>query len=921
MKLDRLELTGFGKFVDKVVELGPGLNLIYGPNESGKSTLQNFVRGMLFGFKKSGNRRSYDEALQRFQPWLADKYQGVMEYTLGDRTYRIERNFTPEGERVRVLDGATWQDITADFPMDRRKEVLFAEEHLGMNQVVFDNTVCVRQLQSRSSDQLAGEIRAKLVNLVSAGEEDISLQQALKVLDEELRKLGQSERAGKTALGLAAAKVEELERARQAALEVYGEIRAAEENCRVLQDDLLELEQVRQHLLRQDAAAEAGEIKGTLARVGAYDRKIAAAVSALKDGYREVPLAEKDNLLLALERQSMAGAREQELAEKAGILANKLEHERQILANFELFAAFDQESVVAVENSFTRLDEAAQQAEMLEQKRAELVNLRRVGDEQFAALAGCDRLGQAGEAEVDRLEEEINTLTLQRWPYESERLKLNAANLAERLKLKTVYAVLSLALGTLLGIVLGITVHWSLGFLSLAGVLFALALWPGIGQDKRKLKDVRRRLEEAGRGEEASGQELKEKKERLQALLAEAGVASARELKEKMRQLALAKHSRQTVLLELVEVENNLDKLRQRVQHEARELAGRFLAPAGIVTPGQRVSREDIEHFRGGVNTYLELKARQRDLWRQEESLAGEREKVKAELETVSSTVQRILGAAGVTAPAEFLAAYESNLHLAELEKSLAGLKLARAEVLGSQSVALLEDKLARLEMALGQEAEPEVRKREEIKEELRSIEEKIQETKELIANLQGIIETRLQGVNNLANIEAELLEAWGLKEQVIRRKKALELAHRTILQVSQEVQREFAPLVNSHIANTISLVTGGRYVSGRVDHDLNLKVVVPETGEVKDVGQLSMGTVDQFYFALRLALMELIGAKFPMILDEPFAQYDDRRLETALRVVLELASKHQALLFSCHRRELETLARIAPDQYTVINL
>ncbi len=921
MKLDRLELTWFGKFADRAVELGPGLNLIYGPNESGKSTLQNFVRGMLFGFKKSGNRRSYDEALERFQPWRGDKYLGVLEYTLGDRPYRIERNFAPEGERVRVLDGSTWQDITANFPMDRRKEVLFAEEHLGMNQVVFDNTVCVRQLQSRSSADLAGEIRAKLVNLVSTGEEDISLQQALRVLEEELRQLGQSERAGKTPLGQAAAKVEELERTRQATLEVYGEIRAAEENCQVLQEDLQELEQARQRLQREDAAAEAAEIKGTLARVEAYDRKISELALALKDGYQDFPLADKENLALALERQGLAAGREQELAEKAEVLAKRLEQQRQILANFEAFAAFDQESVVAVENSFTRLDEAAQQAELLEQKRGELVKRRRVNDEQFSALAGCARLGQAGEAEVDSLEEEISSLTLERWPYDSERLKLNEANLAQRLRLRTVYAVLSLALGALLGVVLGKNVNWRLGFLPLAGVLLALGFWPGIRQDKHKLKDVRKRLEDSGRGAAASEQELKEKQERLQALLAEAGVGSTRELGEKMRQLALVQHSRQTVLLELVEVENSLDKLRQKVHHEARELAGRFLVPAGIAIPGQSISRDDIEQFRGGVSTYLELKAREMDLLRQEEGLTGEREKARVEVKTLVAAVQRILNAAGVSSPAEFLSAYEANLQLAEVEKSMAGLKLARAEVLGPLKVETLEEKLRRLQAGLGRGLEASDRSREEIRDELRSTEEKIQETKELIANLQGIIETRLQGVSNLAEIEAELMEAWRRKKQVIRRKKALELARQTILQVSQEVQQEFAPLVNRHMANTVSRVTGGRYVSGKVDHELNLKVVVPETGEVKDVGLLSLGTVDQFYFALRLALMELIGAKFPLILDEPFAQYDDGRLESALRVVLELASQHQVLLFSCHRRELEILSRIAPEQCTVINL
>ena len=214
-----------------------------------------------------------------------------------------------------------------------------------------------------------------------------------------------------------------------------------------------------------------------------------------------------------------------------------------------------------------------------------------------------------------------------------------------------------------------------------------------------------------------------------------------------------------------------------------------------------------------------------------------------------------------------------------------------------------------------------EARSPEEVFAALNETNNKIQETKELIANLQGIIETRLNGVKNVAGIEQELVEARQEKEQVINRKKALELARRTILEVSQEVQREFAPAVNNRIGLTISSVTAGRYLASKIDQDLAIKVVVPETGEVKDISNLSLGTVDQFYFALRLALTEVIGARFPLILDEPFVQYDDSRLEAVLRVLLELAAQNQVLLFSCHKRELQLLNKIAPQSYNLISL
>ena len=52
MLITRLKVNYFGKFSDKEIELKPGINLIYGENEAGKSTLHAFIRGMLFGIER-----------------------------------------------------------------------------------------------------------------------------------------------------------------------------------------------------------------------------------------------------------------------------------------------------------------------------------------------------------------------------------------------------------------------------------------------------------------------------------------------------------------------------------------------------------------------------------------------------------------------------------------------------------------------------------------------------------------------------------------------------------------------------------------------------------------------------------------------------------------------------------------------------
>ncbi|MGZ3459304.1 MAG: ATP-binding protein, partial [Archangium sp.] len=58
LRIDLLRVHGFGHFSGYELELRPGLNLLYGPNEAGKSTLLAFIRGMLFGLEKRGRSES-----------------------------------------------------------------------------------------------------------------------------------------------------------------------------------------------------------------------------------------------------------------------------------------------------------------------------------------------------------------------------------------------------------------------------------------------------------------------------------------------------------------------------------------------------------------------------------------------------------------------------------------------------------------------------------------------------------------------------------------------------------------------------------------------------------------------------------------------------------------------------------------------
>ncbi len=68
MRLLDLHIDGFGKFHDRDIAFEDGINVIYGKNEAGKSTLHTFIRGMLFGIEKQRGRASKNDLYSKYEP-------------------------------------------------------------------------------------------------------------------------------------------------------------------------------------------------------------------------------------------------------------------------------------------------------------------------------------------------------------------------------------------------------------------------------------------------------------------------------------------------------------------------------------------------------------------------------------------------------------------------------------------------------------------------------------------------------------------------------------------------------------------------------------------------------------------------------------------------------------------------------------
>ena len=185
MHIDKLEVKGFGKLTGRTVFLKKGINMIYGHNEMGKTTLQWFIKGMLYGLKSSRPSRNGLTPQKRFEPWEGGHFGGALIYTLDDgSTCRVERSF---GSGVIQLFDSNFNNITGSFEIGKDKMPLFAERQLGLDEATFERTVLIRQLELRLDEDGTAALAGKLANASSTGYEEISFSRAEKALSEALR--------------------------------------------------------------------------------------------------------------------------------------------------------------------------------------------------------------------------------------------------------------------------------------------------------------------------------------------------------------------------------------------------------------------------------------------------------------------------------------------------------------------------------------------------------------------------------------------------------------------------------------------------------------------------------------------------------------------------------------------------------------
>ena len=234
----------------------------------------------------------------------------------------------------------------------------------------------------------------------------------------------------------------------------------------------------------------------------------------------------------------------------------------------------------------------------------------------------------------------------------------------------------------------------------------------------------------------------------------------------------------------------------------------------------------------------------------------------------------------------------------------LAGQSPAAVVELRDKAALDMEQKAAALS-ALGPIAN-DARAREKLEAEVRDRQAALERARDAEAGAIARVEANPVDAEQVAG-EAERLVTWEAQLAALRRR--LRIYERTLAAIEASesgTMKKATRFLEQQVARDLGRLTGGRYRRVSIDDQtLDITVWAPERNDWVAAYQLSKGTVDQVFLAARIGLVRLVtqGRRPPLVLDDPFVTFDDKRAARAAVLLRELSSDFQVIYLACSDR------------------
>lgn len=373
---------------------------------------------------------------------------------------------------------------------------------------------------------------------------------------------------------------------------------------------------------------------------------------------------------------------------------------------------------------------------------------------------------------------------------------------------------------------------------------------------------------------------------------------------------------------EIVQLQDMIYKLNNKVASIDKKIKFALTENAIEFHEEFLVDEVHIESLKEKLNTALKTTNEISNLKLLKESISYDVTKTEEELNRAFNEKNTILDEAMVTSEEEFFEGCKNRVRIKELLDEKSRILNIQDELLKGESSQSFLQKIASIEntdIYAGQ-----IESLEDAEVQIEDLKNKLDRLNEDIINLKNNASNKLIGRPELNEIVEQLEYLQGRKLELEKSKRSLKVAIEVLNETAKNMQQDFTPRLQNEVSLIIKQITAGKYSEVKANGRLNLNTLDPVAGKIVNIEKLSMGTIEQFYLALRIALSNVLGdgsEKLPIIIDEAFVQYDDIRMLNVLEFLLEVSKFRQIIIFTCQIREVEAIKRIGTDDVKIIEL
>lgn len=195
MKIEKIKINSFGKLENKEYNLSENINLIYGKNEAGKSTLLKFIQNTFYGTSKNKKGKTFSD-YDLYKPWNDGNFSGKIKYKLDSgEEYEVYREF---GKKSPKIYNNKLEDISKKFNIDKTTGNEFFFEQTKVDEFTFLTSIVSMQQEVKLNKQDQNVYIQKIANLAGTGDDGVSYKKAIDKLNKkQLDEIGTDRSSGK----------------------------------------------------------------------------------------------------------------------------------------------------------------------------------------------------------------------------------------------------------------------------------------------------------------------------------------------------------------------------------------------------------------------------------------------------------------------------------------------------------------------------------------------------------------------------------------------------------------------------------------------------------------------------------------------------------------------------------------------------